>query len=80
MTIYENIKNMTLDEMVSFFADVNKRGIIESADRAICRKCKAEHGNHCPIRDDEGCLYDLTDEATIKLWLEMGENDDASSV
>lgn len=69
-TLYDRIKSMTLDEMASFFADVYKDDIIATADRYICRKCKAEHGGHCPIGDDDKCLYDNSDKETIKLWLE----------
>ena len=69
-TLYDRIKAMTLDEMVSFLAYLYKKDIIAEADRYICRKCKEEHGGHCPIGDDDTCLYDMSDKDTIKLWLE----------
>lgn len=68
-TWYERIQAMPIDEMASFLTYLNTRGVLETADRVICRKCKAEHGNHCPM-DDDNCLYDLSDKETIKLWLE----------
>ena len=70
MNLFEKIKAMSLDEMATFLAKTYKDDIIATADRYICRKCKVEHGGHCPIRDDDKCLYDCSDEATIKLWLE----------
>ena len=78
ITQYDQIKAMTLDEMASFFAYLYKKDIIATADRYICQKCKAEHGGHCPISDDEKCLYDLSDKATIKLWLEGEAYDEKS--
>ena len=69
MTNFDRIKAMSLDEMASFFADLYKNDIIATADKYICRKCKAEHGGHCPIGDDDKCLYDLSDKETISLWL-----------
>lgn len=71
-TIYDRIKAMTIDEMVDFFAHLEKDGIITTADRYICRKCKAEHEGHCPINDNDNCLYDLSNKETIRLWLEGG--------
>jgi hypothetical protein len=76
MTNHERIKNMTLDEMAAFFAKMSAKGFIETADKVICRKCKADHGGHCPIEGDEGCLYEMSDKDTLKLWLEMGETDE----
>jgi hypothetical protein len=70
ITLYDRIKAMPLEEMASFFAYLNQRNILETADRYICGKCKADHGGHCPIGDDDDCLYDLSDKDTIKLWLE----------
>ena len=72
MTNYDRIKAMTIDEMASFFANVSKKGIglIEMADRYICQKCKKEHGGHCPVSDDEKCLYSHDNATTIKYWLE----------
>ena len=69
-TNYEWIKDMPLEEMASFFVYLNNRNIMATADRYICRKCKKDHGGHCPIRDDDKCLHDLSDKETIKLWLE----------
>lgn len=71
-TLYDRIKAMPLDEMASFFVYLEQNHIITVADRYICRKCKLEHGNHCPIGDDDKCLYDLSDKETIKLWLKKG--------
>ena len=68
-TLYDRIKAMPFDEFVSFFVYLNQRSIIETADRQICRKCKKEHGGHCPVGDDDKCLYELSDKETIKLWL-----------
>lgn len=69
ITWYEQIKAMSIDEMASFLTYLNTRGVLETADRYICRKCKEEHGGHCTIGDDDKCLYDLDDKATIKMWL-----------
>lgn len=78
-TVYERIKAMSLDEMVSFFVYLAEKQIIETADNYICRKCRAEHGGDCPC-NDENCLYDLSPEATIRLWLEkeMTEGEDGT--
>ena len=72
ITLYDRIKAMPLDEMASFFAYLYSSDIIAEADRYICRKCKEEHGWHCPIGDDDKCLYELSDKETIKLWLQGG--------
>ena len=72
-TLFDKIKEMSLDELATFLAYNYKHDMIAMADRYICRKCKAKHGG-CPITDDEPCLYDLSDQETIKLWLE-GEVD-----
>lgn len=77
MTLYERIKSMSLDELASFLTYLESRGIIATADRYICRKCKAEHGGRCLIGDDDKCLYDAGTKETIKLWLE-GEADEVS--
>ena len=69
LTLYERIKAMPFEEMVSFFVYLNERSIIERADSVICRRCKSEHRNYCPIGDDDKCLYDMNDKDTIKLWL-----------
>ena len=70
ITLYDRIKAMPLDEMVSFFVYLESRGIITTADRYICQKCRSEHGGHCSIHDDDKCLYDASNKDTIKLWLE----------
>lgn len=69
-TWHERIKAMPIDEMASFLTYLNSRGVIATADRYICNKCKAEHGGHCSIGDDDKCLYDMGDKETFKLWLE----------
>ena len=69
-TNYERIKDMSLDEMVSLFVDLDKKNIIVTADRYICNKCKKEHGGRCPVADDDICLYDESAKDTIKHWLE----------
>lgn len=74
-TWYNRIKAMSVDEMASFFTYLESRGIITTADRYICRQCKSEHGRHCPIGDDEKCLYDLSTKDTIKMWLNGGADD-----
>ena len=71
-SLYEKIKAMSLEEMVSFLADLERKTIIATADKYICQKCKSEHGGRCPIGDDDECLYDMGNEETIKLWLESG--------
>ena len=76
ITLYERIKAMSLDEMAAFLAKIYHDDIIATADRYICRKCKSEHGGHCPIGDDDKCLYDNSDKETIKLWLEGSVNDE----
>lgn len=43
-TLYERIKAMTMDDMVSFFVSLDRNGIVITADRYVCRKCKQEHG------------------------------------
>ena len=68
-TLYDRIKAMPFDELVSFFVYLSQRGIIETADKYICRKCKADHGGNCPVSDDDLCLYEVNDKETIKLWL-----------
>ena len=69
ITWYERIKAMSFDEMVSFLAYLNARGVLDTADMHICTKCKAENGGHCTI-DDDKCRYDADEKGTIKLWLE----------
>lgn len=68
-TNYDRIKNMSLDEMIKFFTELVHTDIITTADRYICKKCKAEHNGECPIGDDDNCLYDASDYVTVKLWL-----------
>lgn len=70
ITWYDRIKAMPIDEMASFLVYLNSRGVIATADRYICQKCKAEHNGHCSIGDDDKCLYDMGDKETFKLWLE----------
>lgn len=70
MTLYDRIKSMTLDEMVSFFGYLNSKSILEIADGCICRRCKADHGGHCPVGDDDKCLFEMSDKETIRKWLE----------
>lgn len=70
ITWYERIKAMPIDEMASFLTYLKTRGVLETADRYICQKCKEEHGGRCSIGDDDKCLYDMGDKDTIKLWLE----------
>lgn len=77
-TVFDRIKAMSLDEMAAFFAELYHDDIIATADRYICRKCKSEHGGHCPVGDDDKCLYDNSDKETIKLWLEGGADDEES--
>lgn len=66
--LFDRIKAMSLDEMVAFFVKIESGGLITAADRAICGKCYREHNNSCPMVGDK-CLYDMSDEDTIKLWL-----------
>lgn len=73
-TLYDHIKAMTLEEMVTFFEEIESASVITAADRYICNKCHKEHNNHCPMVDDK-CLYDLSDKETIKMWL-LGEADE----
>lgn len=70
ITLYDRIKAMSLEEMASFFVYLESNGIITTADRFICRKCKKEHGERCLIGDDDKCLYDMSNKDTIKLWLQ----------
>ena len=70
ITWYERIKAMPIDEMASFLTYLKTRGVLETADRYICKKCKDEHGGRCSIGDDDKCLYDMGDKETIKMWLE----------
>ena len=72
ITLYDYIKSMTMNEMVSFFISLNSKSILEIADSSICRKCKADHGGNCPVSDDEKCLFEMSDRETIKKWLEGG--------
>ena len=71
-TNYDRIRDMSIDEMASFFADVNERGsgFIGIADHYICQKCKREHGGECPVSDDQPCIYENDNASTIKLWLQ----------
>jgi hypothetical protein len=75
-TIYNRIKNMSLDEMIKFFTELEHTGIITTADRCICKKCKAEHNGKCPIGDDDSCLYEASSYLTIKLWLTSEQEDE----
>jgi transcriptional regulator with XRE-family HTH domain len=70
ITWYDRIKAMPIDEMASFLAYLDARGVLATADRYICRKCKAENGGHCSISDNNKCLYDMGVKDTLKLWLE----------
>ena len=70
ITLFERIKAMSLDEMATFLANIYHDDIIVTADKYICRKCKLEHGGHCPVGDNDECLYENNDKETIKLWLE----------
>lgn len=78
MNNYDRIKAMTIEEMTSFFAKIDKvsGGVIRIADHYICQKCKNEHNGKCPMGDDEKCLYDNDNTSTIKYWLEGEANDD----
>ena len=73
MTLYDRIKAMSLDEMVSFFGYLNSKSVLEIADGCICRRCKADHGGHCPVGDDDKCLFEMSDKETIRKWLEGGQ-------
>ena len=68
-TNYERIKAMSLDEMAQFFGALVNKNIIETADSYICNRCRKNHGGHCPIKDDDKCIYDMDDVSTMKLWL-----------
>lgn len=70
ITWYDRIKAMPIDEMASFLAYLDARGVLATADRHICRKCKAESGGHCSISDNDKCRYDMGVKDTLKLWLE----------
>jgi hypothetical protein len=70
MNVYERIKAMSIDEMAAFIVGLDKGGVLATADRYICRKCKAEHGGRCEMCEDDKCLYDMGDKETIKMWLE----------
>lgn len=69
-TWYDRIKAMPFDELVSFFVYLEGNGIIATADKHICGKCKKEHGGRCPIKGDEDCPYNDSAKETIKRWLE----------
>lgn len=70
-TWYDRITAMPIDELASFLVYLSHRGVIATADKYICRKCKAENGGHCNISDDDKCPYDVSDKETVKLWLEI---------
>lgn len=50
------IREMNDEDLAAWVEGVIKRGTVWF-DYLVCDRCKSEHDDQCPVKDDEPCLY-----------------------
>jgi hypothetical protein len=72
MSIYEQIKNMSIDELAVFILSLTKKGF-QQIDDVFCRKlCNLRVKGSCELAEssDFSCPYNDDDKTVVKLYLE----------